>query len=488
VPKTVVGRMTSVLFIGILAAQILGTWLWVEQLKSSERERMSEISQSLGYNIAQAVGFFEKLPDQYRQETLIQFRQNGGTFLDFGSEFFVSVNKDYVNSNTIAKSEFSELVRNNLEEVLYSKIGQVEDLNISFISFDNSKIMMPNGPKEGLTNSYKITPLSSVWKSLGLEVPREENPIAVIQFRLINQDDWMYLATVIPKGELLLSFDWINGERIFTSTLVSLTMLLITFLFIRWLVYPLQTLAHQADLLGKGRFPRQLDETGSKEMIATIRAFNSMARRIQKFIADRERSFAAISHDLKTPLTRARLRVEEIEEGSVKENLIGDLDYLETMVKGSLQIMTDGVEHENTSRINLSEMLTDILKKEEILGLPIKIKISKNITMKGRVVAIERLFSNLINNALSYGKGVEVSGQKKKTGIYIQIKDRGPGLSDADKENVFKPYYRLEHNLSDTHSGLGMGIARNIANVHGGELELKDRQGGGLIVEVYFPA
>jgi len=108
--------------------------------------------------------------------------------------------------------------------------------------------------------------------------------------------------------------------------------------------------------------------------------------------------------------------------------------------------------------------------------------------MKGRVVAIERLFSNLINNALSYGKGVEVSGQKKKTGIYIQIKDRGPGLSDADKENVFKPYYRLEHNLSDAHSGLGMGIARNIANVHGGELELKDRQGGGLIVEVYFQA
>jgi signal transduction histidine kinase len=80
-----------------------------------------------------------------------------------------------------------------------------------------------------------------------------------------------------------------------------------------------------------------------------------------------------------------------------------------------------------------------------------------------------------------------VSGQKKKTGIFIQIKDKGPGLSDADKENVFKPYYRLEHKLSDSHSGLGMGIARNIANVHGGELELKDRKGGGLIVEVYFP-
>ena len=486
-PKTVVARMTSVLFIGILVAQVLGTWLWVEQLKSSEKERMTEISQDLGYNIAQAVGFFEKLPNQYRQETLSQFRQNGGTFLDFGAEFFVSVNKDYIILNSIAKTEFSALVTKNLEKTLFSQIGQVEDLNINFVSFEDTKIITPNSPQEGLTNSHIIVPLEPIWKTLGLQIPKPESPIVVIQFRLENQNEWMYLATIIPKGELLLSFDWINGERIFTSSLVSLTMLLITFIFVRWLVFPLESLAHQADLLGKGRFPRQLDEIGSKEMVATIRAFNSMAKRIQKFIADRERSFAAISHDLKTPLTRARLRVEGIEDGPIKKDLIGDLDYLETMVKGSLQIMTDGVEHENTTNIDLSVMLDAILKKEEILGLPIKMNITGNIKMKGRAVAIERLFSNLINNALSYGHGVEVSGQKKKTGIFIQIKDKGPGLSDADKENVFKPYYRLEHKLSDSHSGLGMGIARNIANVHGGELELKDRKGGGLIVEVYFP-
>jgi signal transduction histidine kinase len=88
---------------------------------------------------------------------------------------------------------------------------------------------------------------------------------------------------------------------------------------------------------------------------------------------------------------------------------------------------------------------------------------------------------------MSYGKGVEVKGHRESKGIVIEIIDKGPGLSDADKENVFKPYYRLEHKPSETHSGLGMGIARNIANIHGGELELKDRSGGGLIVEVYFP-
>ena len=471
VPKTVVARMTIVLFIGIFLAQILGAWLWVGQLQSSERDRMIEVSESMGSRIGQTIAFFEKLPKQYRHMVLDQLRDMGGT------RFFVSVNKQHIDLIPIKESQFSLLVRNHLKKSMTAQLGQIEGMEITFVTFDDLKI---------LTGNNLMVSLSPTWKRFALLDPEDESPFTVIQFP-IDEDEWMYLTAVVPRGELLLGTDWINGERIFTLLAVSLTVLLLTFLFVRWLVLPLKVLAHQADLLGKGRNPRQLEEKGSKEMIATIGAFNSMAKRIQKFIADRERSFAAISHDLKTPLTRARLRVEGIEDGPIKENLIGDLDYLETMVKGSLQTMTDGIEHENTSIIELSTLLTSILKKEEILGLPIKINIQGNILMKGRPIAIERLFSNLINNALNYGHGVEVSGQKKKTGIFIQIKDKGPGLSEADKENVFKPYYRLEHKLSDVHSGLGMGIARSIANIHGGELELKDRPGGGLVAEVYFP-
>ena len=115
--------MTSVLFIGILVAQVLGTWLWVEQLKSSEKTRVTNISKELGSYIAQAVGFFEKLPSQYREETLSQLRQNGGTFLDFGAEFFVTSNNQYVDLSQITNSEFSILFRENLENSLNSQIG-----------------------------------------------------------------------------------------------------------------------------------------------------------------------------------------------------------------------------------------------------------------------------------------------------------------------------------------------------------------------------
>jgi signal transduction histidine kinase len=471
-PKTVVARMTSVLFVGILVAQLLGTWLWVGQIQSSERERMVELSEAMGSRIAQTIAFFEKLPKQYRHIVLDQLRDMGGT------RFFVSVNKQFINLDTIEESEFSLLARDSLQKSMSAQIGKINSMEIAFVDFDNLKI---------LTGDNMMVSLSPTWKRFALLEPGDKSPFVVIQFP-IDADEWMYLAAVVPKGELLLGIDWISTERIFNLSAVSLTVLLFTFLFVRWLVLPLKILAHQADLLGKGRNPRQLEEKGSKEMVATIGAFNSMAKRIQKLITDRERSFAAISHDLKTPLTRARLRVENIEDGTIKEDLIGDLDYLETMVKGSLQIMTDGAEHENTSQVDITTMLASILKKEEILGMPIKMNIKQNIVIKGRALAIERMFSNLINNALTYGEGVEVTGQVKKTGVFIQIKDRGPGLSDNDKENVFKPYYRLEHKLNDAHSGLGMGIARNIANIHGGELELKDRNGGGLIVEVYFPA
>ncbi len=463
--------MTSVLFIGIVIVQLLGAWLWVEQLQSSERDRMIEVSESMGSRIGQTIAFFEKLPKQYRHVVLDQLRDMGGT------RFFVSVNKQHIDLIPIAESEFSLLVRDNLQRSMFAQLGQIDDMEITFVNFDNLKI---------LTGDNLMVALSPTWKRFALLDPGDESPVAVIQFP-IDEEEWMYLAAVVPKGELLLGVDWINGERIFNLLAVSLTVLLLTFLFVRWLVLPLKTLAHQADLLGKGRNPRQLEEKGSKEMVATIRAFNSMAMRIQNFITDRERSFAAISHDLKTPLTRARLRVESIKDDTIKESLIGDLDYLGTMVTGSLQIISDGIEFEHTSDIDLTEMLGAILKKEEILGLPIKFDMKKNITMKGRSLAIERLFSNLINNAMTYGKGVEVKGKKQHNGILIEIMDSGPGLSDADKENVFKPYYRLEHKLSESHSGLGMGIARSIANIHGGELELKDRTGGGLIVEVYFP-
>ena len=130
--------MTSVLFIGILIAQLLGTWLWVEQLQSSERDRMVEVSGAMGSRIAQTIAFFEKLPKQYRHIVLDQLRDMGGT------RFFVSVNKQYINLVPIEESGFSSLVRDNLHKSMTAQLGQVDDMEITFVDFNNLKILTIN--------------------------------------------------------------------------------------------------------------------------------------------------------------------------------------------------------------------------------------------------------------------------------------------------------------------------------------------------------
>jgi len=224
-------------------------------------------------------------------------------------------------------------------------------------------------------------------------------------------------------------------------------------------------------------------------MQATIHAFNAMGQRIQKFIADRERLFASISHDLKTPLTRAKLRVEMLSDSGVKNKILGDLDDLETMIKASLQMVKDAAIHENTQMIDLRQLLMHCLEAAEIAKLPHQIQTPDPFVIEGRPLSLERLFSNLIDNALHYGRSVDVEGviAPDESRVIVRIMDRGPGISDDTKSKVFEPYFRSGHQPSSVHVGLGLGIVRTIAQLHGGSVELADRPGGGLVVTVSLP-
>ena len=342
-------RVTLVLFVGILIAQVFGTWLWISQLKASEHNRLIEVSQTMGSRIGQTVQFFKKLPDQYRHIVLDQLRDMGGT------RFFVSVNEQHIALQTIPQTEFSQLVREQMSSSIVAQMGQARGLDIQFVDFDDLKI---------LSGSNLMVDLPPKWKRFALMEPSDSSPVAVVQLPVANE--WIYLAAVIPEGHMLNGVTWLNTERLLSIGLVSLTVLLLTLLLVRWVVRPLRLLARQAEAIGKGRNPRHMREQGSSEMIATIRAFNAMVGRIQKFMGDRERLFAAISHDLKTPLTRARLRAEMISDTDQKEALIGDLENLETMVKGSLQMMKDDAIHENTQRIVCVQLFLILALKNKI--------------------------------------------------------------------------------------------------------------------------
>lgn len=469
-PRSIVARMSLVLFIGILLAQALGGALWSRQIQASEAQRLEQVATNLGSRIGQTLQFFSRLPDQYRHIVLDQLRDMGGT------RFFVSVNPAFIPLVQLPETEITKTARDVLAANLQAQTGPEPQLTIQFVPFDKVRI---------LSTQNLMVDLPLQWKRFALVDPQDRSPVAVVQYPL-DKDQWIYVAAVVPLGESFYGVSWLEPERLLSLALVSLTVLLLTVLLVRWIVRPLRLLARRADALGRGDAPERIQEQGSREMVSTIKAFNAMGQRIHKFIADRERFFASISHDLKTPLTRARLRAEMIQD-PMRDDLINDLDNLDVMLKGALQMVKEGAIHENPERIDLAILLAQCVRDAQISGFPTALDARGDLVLQGRRLALERIFSNLIDNALHYAKGVEIVTHRAADRIQIDVKDRGPGIPEGLKEKVFEPYYRRDLAPNTIHVGLGMGIVRSLVQQQGGTIELLDRPGGGLVVRVDLP-
>ena len=469
-PQSIVARMSLVLFVGILIAQGMGALLWANQVQNSERERLVEITQNLGARAGQTLQFFGRLPREYRHIVLDQLRDMGGT------RFFVSVNTQYIELPQLPPTGNFQIADQNLRNSLQAQTGPIDSLNIQFVAFDQLKV---------LSGQNRMVDLPMQWQRFALLDPGDRSPVAVIQHSL-NEQEWVYVAAVLPVGDSFFGVSWLTPDRLISLGLVSLTVLVLTIILVRWIVRPLRLLAIQADALGRGITPERLLEQGSREMKTTIKAFNAMGQRLHKFIADRERLFASISHDLKTPLTRARLRAEMVDD-TRRDDLITDLDNLDVMLKGVLQMLKEGAIHENAESIDLTQLLRDSVKNASITDFPCSLKVTEDLRLTGRRLALERVFSNLIDNALHYAHGVEIQTSHHPDKIIVDVLDRGPGIPDALKTKVFEPYYRRNLEPNPIHVGLGLGIVRSLVQQQGGDIELLDRAGGGLIVRVTLP-
>ena len=472
-PGSIVARMTLILFAGILIAQGMGIWIWGQQLKAEERLRISEVSVNMGARIGQTIQFFSRLPREYRHIVLDQLRDMGGT------RFFVSINSQSIPLKTVSETPAIEEVRETIAESIKTQTIVKEELEIDFVRFEDLRI---------LSGENMMVNLPPKWQRFALIDPGDTSPVVVVQLRL-NTDEWAYLATQFPNGESLYGFQWLTGERLLISFLISLTILILTVFLVRSVVRPLRLLSRYADELGRGHAYQFLPSQGSTEMQSTINAFNLMGQRIQKFIADRERLFASISHDLKTPLTKAKLRIEMLGDIDVKTKLLQDLGDLETMVKASLQMVKDAAIHENTEQTDLVKVLRRCLEAAQVAELPFTLDVPENLIIDCRPLSIERLFTNLVDNALHYGRSVDIRAYRDdmQTAVIVEVMDRGPGIPDEHKTQVFEPYFRSGHKPSSIHVGLGLGIVKTIAQLHGGDITLCDRRGGGLRVMVRLP-
>jgi signal transduction histidine kinase len=263
----------------------------------------------------------------------------------------------------------------------------------------------------------------------------------------------------------------------------------VTLLAVRWVTKPLDTLAAAAQSLGEDINRPPLDERGPLEVGRAARAFNAMQQKLSKFISDRTRIFAAMSHDLKTPITRLRLRAEMLDDADLRAKFVKDLEEMEAMVGSALDFMR-GVDQKSPAQpVDVMALLESLQADAREIGSDVAIEGAVEAPYRGHAQTLKRCVGNLIDNAVKYGKRATLVVADTPAELTITARDAGPGIPEAELERVFEPFYRLDasRNRATGGSGLGLTIARNIARAHGGEVVLRNRAGGGLEAVLTLP-
>jgi signal transduction histidine kinase len=267
-------------------------------------------------------------------------------------------------------------------------------------------------------------------------------------------------------------------------------MIVLSFVAVRRVTRPLETLARAADQLGGDIHHPPLAETGPLEVQRAARAFNSMQERLSRYVRTRTAILAAMSHDLKTPITRLRLRAELLEQADLREKFVRDLSEMERMVGTTLDYMRGLDDREPLRSIDVASLVAALQADAEELGQHVQVEGRAKAPFLGKPEGLKRLLQNLVDNAIRYGGGkavlvIEDSG----AGLTLYVRDSGPGIPEAELERVFEPFFRLEasRNPGTGGTGLGLSIARNIAQSMGGEVSLRNRPEGGLEAKVVLP-
>lgn len=293
------------------------------------------------------------------------------------------------------------------------------------------------------------------------------------------------LTAVAPRGRL---YSWTTLAFMLWNLGMSLILLGIATLFMRSQVRPVRRLARAADEFGKGRDVPDFRPEGAREIRQAAVAFIAMRNRIQRQIAQRTAMLAGVSHDLRTPLTRMKLELEMMTHCAAVTALQEDVVEMERMLNGYLSFAR-GEGAEKPEPADLVAMLTDAVRQARRKGGTVELTTDGDLTLPLRPHAFQRCLSNLLDNALRYAERVTVQAKRLGHIIEVVIDDDGPGIPPEKREDVFRPFYRLEESRNPETGGVGLGlaIARDVVRSHGGDILLDDSPQGGLRVRVRLP-
>lgn len=308
--------------------------------------------------------------------------------------------------------------------------------------------------------------------SLVAQVGLEDGTTAVFYARM-PQEPLNRLESLLPRLALTL-----------------VIFLALTALVVRMMTRSLDRLARAATRLGENMQGEPLAEAGPQEVRSVIGAFNRMQAQITKHVLERTRLLGAISHDLKTPLARMRLRTELLPDAAMRAKFVRDLDEMDSMVGSTLEFLGSLGRSPQRVKVDVGALIESLCEDYRETGAAVTLAGEARRPFSAHPQALRRCVANLVDNALRYAGSAELELRDTEAALSITVRDRGAGIPEADLERVFDPYFRLDvsRNRDSGGTGLGLSIARNIARWHGGEIRLRNAaHGAGLIAELTLP-
>ncbi|MEO0462407.1 MAG: ATP-binding protein [Pseudomonadota bacterium] len=277
---------------------------------------------------------------------------------------------------------------------------------------------------------------------------------------------------------------------VFSVSAILLAIMIVVGVAISWIITgPIKKLEREAELVGLSQTAVPISENGPRELRQMSGALNRMRSRLSGLIREREEIVVALAHDIRTGITRLKLRMED-HLGDDAEAYEADLALMEQLVTDMLTYARAESPLVDPELITLSEFLTDMIEASPFAVELIDDEASHAFTIAGSALALHRLFENLIENARRYGRGhLAIRLHDDRDGFWVSVEDEGPGMSEEERAQAFQPFFRGEgsRNRETGGSGLGLGIARAIATTHGAQITLANREQGGLAATVFFP-
>lgn len=332
--------------------------------------------------------------------------------------------------------------------------------------------------------SAQISRLAEDLKSSDVVIGTSADPhVALLSIRLPD-DSWVNVSLFAASPARGSS----HGTLLSTS-LMALGVVFMSLLMARWLTRPIREIADAVTLLSPDDAASSVPEAGPREVRHLARSFNDMSRRIADLITRRTQALAAVSHDLRTPLTRLRLRLDDLADPALQRAMATDINKMEEMVEATLSYLKGDQVDEVPRQVDLVALLETIVNDARDMGSDATLAAPTHVVIKTRMLGMKRAFSNLVSNALRYGTRARVGVHNDDGDVVVTIDDDGPGIP-ADKLNtVLEPFVRLEESRNLTTGGVGLGltIAKNNIEANGGRLRLANRDKGGLTVTVVLP-